>query len=92
MQKIKFFNVKWILKNKNLRQSHHLKPLKIKKTYILRKFQCIALINYSFDDVLFLFSLFSHYFDIFFIHIFHFFYVTNVVLSFQKSITSPQSF
>jgi hypothetical protein len=30
MQKIKFFNVKWTLKNKNLQQSHHLKPLKIK--------------------------------------------------------------
>jgi hypothetical protein len=31
MQKIKIFNVKWTLKNKNLRQSHHLKLLKINK-------------------------------------------------------------
>jgi hypothetical protein len=34
MQKINLKNVKWTFKNKNLRQSHHLKPLKIKKTYI----------------------------------------------------------
>jgi hypothetical protein len=30
MQKIKFFNVKWTFKDKNLQQSHHLK-LKILK-------------------------------------------------------------
>jgi len=50
IQKIKCFNVKWIFKDKNLQQSLHLKLLKIKK-YILRKFQCISLINSSLDDV-----------------------------------------
>jgi len=34
MQKIKFFNVKWIFKDKNLQQSHHLQFLKIKNIYI----------------------------------------------------------
>jgi hypothetical protein len=34
MQKIKFFNVKWILKNKNLQWSCHLELLKIKNMHI----------------------------------------------------------
>jgi hypothetical protein len=52
-QKIKFFFiVKWIFKDTNLQQSHHLKLLKIKKN-VLRKFQCISLINFSFDNALF---------------------------------------
>jgi hypothetical protein len=34
MQKIKIFNVKWILKDKNLHQSCHFKLLKIKNIYI----------------------------------------------------------
>jgi hypothetical protein len=33
MQKIIISNVKWVLKDKNLQQSHHLKLLKIKKIY-----------------------------------------------------------
>jgi hypothetical protein len=47
MQKIKISNVKWTLKNKNLWQSHNLKPLK-RERYIYierereRKFQCIS--------------------------------------------------
>jgi hypothetical protein len=36
MQKIKFFNVKWTLKNKNLQQSHQLKEFKLKNTYIIK--------------------------------------------------------
>jgi hypothetical protein len=40
-------NMKWILKDKNLQQSHHLKLLKF--IYIHEKFQCISLINSSFD-------------------------------------------
>ncbi len=36
----------------------------------------------------FYYYLFWHYFDISLVHIFHFFFVTNVVLSFQKSITN----
>jgi hypothetical protein len=52
MQKIKIFNVKWNFKDKNLQQSHHLKFLKILK-YVLGKFQCIPLINFSFDNALF---------------------------------------
>jgi hypothetical protein len=54
MQKINFQNVNWTFKDKNIQQSHHFKNLEIKK-YILRKFQCTSLINYSFDDALFLF-------------------------------------
>jgi hypothetical protein len=61
MQKIKFFNVKWILKDQNLQQSCHLKLLRVKNIYILGKFQCISLIIFSFDGVLF----FNFYFDIF---------------------------
>jgi len=34
MQKIKFFNMKWIFKDKNLQQSHHLKLLKFKYIHI----------------------------------------------------------
>jgi hypothetical protein len=34
MQKIENFNVKWILKDKNLQQSCHFKILKIKYIYI----------------------------------------------------------
>ncbi len=34
MQKIKFFNVKWTIKEKKLQQSCHLKLLKIKNIYI----------------------------------------------------------
>jgi hypothetical protein len=53
MQKIKISNVKWTLKNKNLWQSHNLKPLKI---YIERererKFQCISKIHY--ESIIFL--------------------------------------
>jgi hypothetical protein len=52
MQKKNFKNVKWNFRDKNLQQSHHLKLLKIKK-YILRKFQCISLINSSFNEALF---------------------------------------
>jgi hypothetical protein len=56
------------------------------KVYILGKFQCISKINSSFDALVF-------YFDItlrdFLVHIFHFFSVTNEMLSFQKSIMSP---
>jgi hypothetical protein len=51
MQKIKFFNVKWILKDTNLQQSRHFKLLKFENT---------SLINSSFDDVL----IFNFYFDI----------------------------
>jgi hypothetical protein len=57
------------------------------KIYILRRFQCISQINSSFDDAIFF------YFDItlryILVHIFHFFYVTNEMLSFQKSIMNP---
>jgi len=52
MQKIKFFNVKWTLKDNNLQQSHYLKILKL-KTYILGKFQCTSRIKFSFDDIFF---------------------------------------
>jgi hypothetical protein len=52
MQNIKIFNVKWTFKDKNLQHSRHLKIKKIKK-YILEKFQCNPLINFSFDDVSF---------------------------------------
>jgi hypothetical protein len=58
MQNIKFLNVKWIFKNKNLQQSHHLKLLKIKNIYI-KKFQCMSPINSSFHGTLFL----NFYFD-----------------------------
>jgi hypothetical protein len=34
MQKIKNFNVKWALKDKNFQQAHHFKKLNIKKIYI----------------------------------------------------------
>ncbi len=34
MQKIRNFNVKWIFKDKNFQQAHHLKNLNIKNTYI----------------------------------------------------------
>jgi hypothetical protein len=33
MQKIKIFNVKWTLKDKNLQKSNHLKFKQIKYTY-----------------------------------------------------------
>jgi hypothetical protein len=59
MQNVKTFNVKWTLKDKNLQQSHHLKYFKL-KINILAKFQCISLINSSFDDAL----CFYFYFDI----------------------------
>ncbi len=36
MQKIKQFNVKWTLKDKNLQQSHHLKLLKKKDIHIFK--------------------------------------------------------
>jgi len=49
MQKIKFFNVNWTLKDKNLQQLDHLKLLKFEKIYILGKFQCISLINFFLD-------------------------------------------
>ncbi len=49
MQNIKFFNVKWIIKDKNLQQKNNLKK------YILKKFKCTSLINSSFEDVLFYF-------------------------------------
>jgi hypothetical protein len=58
MQKIKFFNVKWTFKDKNLQQSCHLK-FKNLKLYILRKFQCTSLINSSNDDALFYFIYFN---------------------------------
>jgi hypothetical protein len=53
MQKIKFFNVKITLKDKNLQQSCHFLKKLVKK-YILRKFQCTSLLNSSFNDVLFI--------------------------------------
>jgi len=34
MQKIQNLNVKWIFKDKNLQQSHHLKVLKIKHIHV----------------------------------------------------------
>ncbi len=52
MQKIKFCNVKWFFKDKNLQQSCHLK-LEIFKKYTLGKFQCTSLINSSFIVALF---------------------------------------
>jgi hypothetical protein len=33
MQKIRNFNVKWIVKDKNFKQAHHLKTLNIKYIY-----------------------------------------------------------
>jgi hypothetical protein len=53
-----FFDVEWTLKDTYLQQSHHLKLLKIKK-YILGKFQCISLLNSSFDDVYFILFYFD---------------------------------
>jgi hypothetical protein len=35
MQKIKKFNVKWILKDKNLQHPHHLKHLNFKNIYFI---------------------------------------------------------
>ncbi len=58
MQKFNNFNEEWILKDKNLQQSHHLKLIKI-NIYTLGKFQCTSLIKFSFDDALF----FNFYFD-----------------------------
>ncbi len=55
MQKIKNFNVKWTLKNKNLQQPPHFIKFKLKK-YILKKFQCISLINFSFHDFFLIFN------------------------------------
>ncbi len=52
MQKIKKFKMKWTFEDKNLQQSRHLNFLKLKK-FILGKFQCISLINSSFNDALF---------------------------------------
>jgi hypothetical protein len=43
--------------------------------YILKKFECTSLNNFSFDDVLFYFILFWHYFDVFFESTFFIFYV-----------------
>jgi hypothetical protein len=45
--------------------------------------------QFSFDDVLFILNIFDTTLMYFLSHIFHFLYVTNVVLSFQKSIMSP---
>jgi hypothetical protein len=56
---------------------------KIKNIYIW-KFQCTSLMNFLFDDALF--YLFYFDIDIFFEFTFLIFYI---VLSFQKSITSP---
>jgi hypothetical protein len=50
MKKTKFFNVKWIFKDKNLHQSHPLKLLNIHG-----KFQCTSVIDFSFDDALFIY-------------------------------------
>jgi hypothetical protein len=58
MQKIKFFNVKWTFKYKNLQQSHHFKHLKIKNIYI-RKVSMHFKKNSSFDDALFYFIYFD---------------------------------
>jgi hypothetical protein len=58
--KIKFFNVKRILKDQNLQQSCHLKLLAIKNIYIRKLSMHFSLIIFSFDDVLF----FNFYFDI----------------------------
>jgi hypothetical protein len=52
MQKINFFNVEWILKNKHLQQSHHLKLFKIKNIFT-KKVSVHLLINFSLDDALF---------------------------------------
>jgi hypothetical protein len=51
MQKIKKINVKWTLKDTIYNNHVILKNLKLKK-YILGKFQCSSLINFSFDDLL----------------------------------------
>jgi len=59
MQKILKINVKWTPKDKIYNIHIILKILNL-EIYILRKFQCASLINFSFDDVLF----FIFYFDI----------------------------
>jgi hypothetical protein len=58
MQKIKFFNVEWTLKNKHLQQLHHFKLLKIKNIYI-KKVSMHSLIIFSFDNAF----IFNFYFD-----------------------------
>jgi hypothetical protein len=58
MQKIKKLNVKWTPKDKIYNSHIILKFWKL-NIYVLGKFQCISLINSSFDDALF----FHFYFD-----------------------------
>jgi hypothetical protein len=51
------------------------------------------LINFWFAALYFNFNFnFDITLTFFWLHIFHFFYLTNVMLSFQKSIMNPQSF
>jgi hypothetical protein len=52
-------NVKWIPKD-NFFNNHVISNFKTLEKLILRKFQCISLIDSSFDDILF----FYFYFDI----------------------------
>ncbi len=60
----------------------------LKTIYIERNFQCTTSINFSFNDDFFFKIYFDTTLTFLLIHIFHFFFVTNVVLSFQKSITN----
>jgi hypothetical protein len=58
------------------------------KIYIYGFFQWISLINSSFDDD-FIFNFYIDIFLTFFNTFFKIFNVTNILLSFQKSIMSP---
>ncbi len=87
MQKIKILNVKWIFKDKTLQQWCHLNLLKIKIKYI--KKVSIHFSKKFFIWWCFILFLLTFIFTFFWIHIFHFYCVIDVVLSFQKSITNP---
>jgi hypothetical protein len=84
MQEINFFNVKWTFNNNNLQQSCHLKFVTTKNIYIREK-KCILVINSSFDDFYKKNNIILTFFGV---HFFHFFGVTNVVLSFEKFVES----
>jgi hypothetical protein len=58
MQKTKKINVKWTLKDK-IYNNNVIQNFRKLKIYILGKFQCTSLINFSFDDA----SFFKFYFD-----------------------------
>ncbi len=89
MQKFEYFNVKWTINHKKIWKSWDSKILKLNFSFVLKRFQCTLLLNSSLDDGLFYIYFLTLLQDIFWIYIFHSICLHNLMLLFQKSITSP---